>query len=105
MRLELLFGLSVLLVAPFWLLMIGLPGLALTRAVLRSPWGLLPLPLLYTVLLIANWPLLLYLIDNPTLTGLAVGLGWADGALIAWIHVLALDLFVGSWIYLDSQDR
>jgi hypothetical protein len=72
---------------------------------MRSPWGLLPLPLLYTVLLIANGPLLLYLAENPTLTGLAVVLGWADGALIAWVHVLALDLFVGRWVYLDSQDR
>ena len=105
MRIELLFALSGLLVAPVWLLMIGLPGLALTRAVLGSPWVLLPLPLLYTVLLIANWPLWIYLIENPTLTGLAVVLGSPMGALIAWVHLLALDLFVGRWIYLDSQDR
>src|SRR5579871_5891381 len=105
MRIDLFFALSALLVAPFWLLMIGLPGLSLTRAVIASPWVLLPLPLLYTILLIANWPLMLYLIEHPTLTGLAVVFGEPPGALIAWVHVLALDLFVGRWIYLDGLDR
>jgi Domain of unknown function (DUF4281) len=105
MTIELFFGLSALVVAPFWLMMIGLPSLSLTRTVINSPLILLPLPLLYTVLLVANWGLVLYLIDHPTLTGLAVTLYTPAGALIAWVHVLALDLFVGRWIYLDSRDR
>jgi hypothetical protein len=32
-------------------------------------------------------------------------LGSPAGATIAWVHFLAFDLFVGRWIYLDSQDR
>jgi Domain of unknown function (DUF4281) len=105
MRIEIFFALSVFLVAPLWLLMIGLPGLALTRRILSSPLVLLPLPVLYATLLVVDWPLLLYLIEHPTLVGLAVALGSPSGALIAWVHLLAIDLFVGRWIYLDSRDR
>lgn len=105
MKIELLFALSALLVAPFWLLMLGLPGLPLTRAVLSSPWVLLPLPLLYTVLLIANGRLLFELIERPTFIGLALVLSDPAGVLIAWVHLLALDFFVGRWIYLDSRER
>jgi len=32
-------------------------------------------------------------------------LGSPAGASIAWVHFLAFDLFVGRWIYLDSQER
>jgi hypothetical protein len=105
MPIEFLFTLSALVVAPFWLLMIGLPGFRFTQVVLRSPWVLLPLPLLYTVLLVAHGDRFVYLVVDPTLHGLMQVLGSPAGALIAWVHVLAFDLFVGRWIYLDSQDR
>jgi hypothetical protein len=32
-------------------------------------------------------------------------LGSPEGAIIAWIHFLAFDLFVGRWIYLDSEEQ
>jgi hypothetical protein len=32
-------------------------------------------------------------------------MGSPAGATIAWVHFLAFDLFVGRWIYLDSQQR
>ena len=102
---EPLFLLSILLVFPFWLLMIGVPQWSVTRAVLGSPLVLLPLLLLYLVVLALNWPLLVYLIEDPTLTRLAVVLGEHEGALLAWMHLLAFDCFVGRWIYLDSQEQ
>ena len=105
MPIEFFFALSTLLVAPFWLLMIGLPGVGFTRAIMRGPWALLPLPLLYAVFLVGNWPLSLYLVEHPTLAGLAAVLTHPAGVLIAWLHILALDLFAGRWIYLDSQER
>jgi len=105
MKLELLFTLSSLAVLPFWLLMIGLPFWSVTRTVIGSPLVLLPLPVLYVALLIVHWPLLLRLIETPTLTGVAFVLGEPGGALIAWIHILAFDFFVGRWLYLDSQER
>lgn len=105
MRLELLFALSTLLVLPFWLLMIGLPQWRLTRSLMASPYVLLPLPVLYLVLVGLHWDLLVYLVTHPDLKGVAVALGRPEGALIGWLHILALDFFVGRWIYLDSQER
>lgn len=105
MKLELLFALSSLAVLPGWLLMIGLPQWSVTRTVIGSPFVLLPLPVLYVALLVVNWPLLLRLIEHPTLTGVAFVLGEPGGALIAWVHILAFDFFVGRWAYLDSQER
>jgi hypothetical protein len=37
--------------------------------------------------------------DFTTLEGLSVNLGTREGALGAWSHMLALDLFTGAWIY------
>jgi len=102
---ELLFALSALFVLPFWLLMIGLPGWRFTRLVMDSPLVFVPLPILYLVLLVVYSHTLIYLVENPTLPGLMAVLTHADGVLIAWVHVLAVDLIAGRWIYLDSQER
>ena len=47
------------------------------------------------------WPA----VSRPTLSGVAALLGSPAGATIAWVHFLACDLFIGRWIYLDSQQR
>ena len=47
------------------------------------------------------WPA----VSRPTLNGVMTLLGSPAGATIAWVHFLAFDLFVGRWIYLDSQER
>jgi hypothetical protein len=39
------------------------------------------------------------------MSSVATLLGSPEGATIAWVHFLAFDLFVGRWIYLDSQER
>jgi hypothetical protein len=39
------------------------------------------------------------------LSTIATALGRPEAALIAWIHFLAFDLFVGRWIYFDSQEQ
>jgi hypothetical protein len=59
-------------------------------------YAALVLPRLGTV-----WPA----VARPALTGIATLLGSPEGATIAWIHFLAFDLFIGRWIYLDSQER
>jgi len=42
---------------------------------------------------------------TPTLKGVTALLSSPEGATLAWVHFLAFDLFVGRWIYLDSQER
>jgi len=105
MKLELLFAVSTLSVLPFWLLMIGLPQWSVSQRLLRSPIVLLPLPVLYGVLAVWNWPLLARLVEHPTLSGVSLILGEPEGALLGWLHFLALDFFAGRWIYLDSLER
>ena len=101
----LLFRLSNLVVLPFWGLLILLPRWRWTGRIMRSPWVSAAPALLYAALVLprlgAIWPA----ISRPTLGGIATLLGSPEGATIAWIHFLAFDLFVGRWIYLDSQER
>ena len=101
----LLFRLSNVLVLPVWALMILLPRWRWTTRIMRSPlvsaapaalYGALVLPRLGEI-----WPA----VSRPTLSGVAALLGSPAGASIAWVHFLAFDLFVGRWIYLDSQER
>jgi ABA DEFICIENT 4-like len=101
----LLFRLSNMLVLPFWALMILLPRWRWTWRIMRSPFVSAAPALLYAALVLprlgAIWPA----ISRPTLPGIATLLGSPEGATIAWVHFLAFDLFVGRWIYLDSQER
>ncbi|MBL8797691.1 MAG: DUF4281 domain-containing protein [Planctomycetia bacterium] len=105
MKLELLFAVSTLTVLPCWLLMIALPHWGLTRRLLGSPAVLLPIPVLYVVLVVWHWRLLALLVAEPTLPTVALILGEPEGALLGWLHFLALDFVAGRWIYLDSLDR
>ncbi len=40
--------------------------------------------------------------DFTSLEGIRKGLSTKEGALAAWSHMLALDLFAGAWIYRES---
>ena len=101
----LLFRLSNLLVLPFWALMVLLPRWRWTERMMRSPFVSAAPALLYAALVLprlgAIWPA----IARPTLPGIATLLGSPGGVTIGWVHFLAFDLFVGRWIYLDSQER
>ncbi len=100
-----IFSLSSLLVLPFWGLMILLPRWRWTARILRSRLVIAAVAALYAALALPRlaeiWPA----VSRPTLDGVAALLGSPAGATIAWIHFLAFDLFVGRWIYLESQER
>jgi hypothetical protein len=85
--------------------MILLPRWRWTTRVIRSPLVSGAPAALYAALVLprlaAIWPA----VSRPTLNGIAALLGSPAGATIAWVHFLAFDLFVGRWIYLDSQER
>jgi hypothetical protein len=101
----LLFRLSNLLVLPFWALMILLPRWRWTARILRSPFVSAAPALIYAALVLPRLDTIWPAIARPTLTGVAALLGSPEGATIAWVHFLAFDLFIGRWIYLDSQER
>lgn len=102
---ETIYNLINLYVLPFWALMILAPRLNWTKRVMNSFWPVAVLPVIYLGLLISQ-------LVNPSaipldfsLNGIAALLGTPAGAAIGWAHFLALDLFVGRWVYLDSQER
>ena len=103
---ETVFLLATFASVPFWFLMIVLPGWLWTRRVMSSPWSVAWLPLVYAALVIPRLDQLLpLLVGVPRLAPIAELLGTPAGATIAWLHFLALDLFVGRWIYFDARDR
>jgi hypothetical protein len=100
-----LFSLTFLVAAPFWALMILLPGWSWTRRIVGSPLIVLPVLAIYAILVIPALGDLLPVVTDPTLGGVRELLGGANGAAAAWAHMLAFDLFVGRWTWLDARDR
>jgi hypothetical protein len=94
-----------LLVLPFWALLILLPRWRWTARIMRSPFVSAAPALLYAALVLPRLGTIWPAIARPTLAGIATLLGSPEGATIAWAHFLAFDLFIGRWIYLDSQER
>ncbi len=100
-----LFGLTFAVAAPFWALMILLPGWSWTRRIIASPLIVLPVVVIYALLVIPAFGEVLPAVANPTLGGVRELLGTANGAAAGWAHMIAFDLFVGRWSWLDSRDR
>jgi hypothetical protein len=100
-----LFDLTFLLAAPFWALMILLPKWSWTARIVRSPLIVLPIVAIYAALIIPDFGEVWSSVSNPTLDGVAGLLGSPAGAAAGWAHMIAFDLFVGRWSYLDSRER
>jgi hypothetical protein len=100
-----LFSLTFLVAAPFWALMILLPGWSWTRRIIGSPLIVLPVVLIYALLVLPALGEVFPAVASPTLNGVRDLLGTADGAAAGWAHMIAFDLFVGRWAWLDSRDR
>ena len=100
-----LFSLTFAVAAPFWALMILLPGWSWTRRIIASPLIVLPVVLIYALLVIPAFGEVLPAVASPTLGRIRELLGTANGAAAAWAHMIAFDLFVGRWSWLDSRER
>ena len=100
-----LFSLTFTVAAPFWALMILLPHWSWTKRIIGSPLIVVPPLLIYAVLVLGSLTEVLPAVASPTLDGVRDLLGTADGAAAGWAHMIAFDLFVGRWAYLDSRER
>lgn len=100
-----LFSLTFAVAAPFWALMIVLPHWSWTRRIVASPWIVAPPLVIYAILVLGSLGEVLPAVTSPTLEGVRDLLGTADGAAAGWAHMIAFDLFVGRWAYLDSRER
>ncbi|MFF0176708.1 ABA4-like family protein [Micromonospora profundi] len=100
-----LFTVTFAVAAPFWALMILLPRWSWTARIIGSPLIVLPAVVIYGLLVIPALGEVLPAVAAPTVDGIRDLLGTNDGAAAAWAHMIAFDLFVGRWAWLDSRER
>jgi hypothetical protein len=108
---HILFPLTNAVVAPFWLLMILLPRWSVTKKIIGGRWIVLPIALTYAIPILprlaADLPTLMAPLRDPIHAYFPVHalLVTPAGTSLAWAHILAFDMFVARWIYLDSRSR
>jgi hypothetical protein len=102
---ELAFDLAFPLAVPFWTLMILLPRWHWTRRICGSPLIVLVPLVAYLFAAVPILPELAAEMVNPSFDGVRELVGSADGTAVVWAHLVAFDLFVGRWMYLDSRER
>lgn len=98
-----LFEITFLAAAPFWLLMIVAPGLRITARVAASPLTVLPLLLLWAVMAAPVFPELWAAVSRPDLDRFRDLTSLANGAGAVWAQVIAWDLLLGQWMFLESR--
>ncbi len=99
---EALFGLLSLTTLPWWLSMLLFPRSPFTVRLVTSPWGVVGLAAVYLTLL-AGSLITGGLPASLEATALATALAGPWGFLTVWTHMLALDLFAGTWIFRDAR--
>ncbi|CAD5930848.1 ABA4-like family protein [Streptomyces cyaneofuscatus] len=98
-----LFEITFYLAAPFWLLMIFAPTWSLTTRIASSPLTVLPLLAVYTVLAVQVFPELWTAVSSPDIDTFRELAALAEGAGALWAQVIAWDLLVGQWMFLQSR--
>ncbi|MCX5202313.1 ABA4-like family protein [Streptomyces sp. NBC_00237] len=98
-----LFDLSFFLAAPFWLLMILAPRWHRTVRIARSPLTVLPILVVYLALAIPVLPELWATVSSPSLDGFRGLTALANGAGAIWAQVIAWDLLIGQWMFLEAR--
>ena len=98
-----MFWFSSLLVLPFWVLLWFLPRHEITKRFVGDiRWSILPLLIPYAILALPNAPEVIFTFASQMPTPEIVVELFASDQIIAlaWLHLLALDLFVGRYVWL-----
>jgi hypothetical protein len=98
-----LFELSFWLAAPVWLLMIFAPAWGPTARIARSPLTVVPVLLVYLALAVPVFPELWTAVSSPDLDTFRDVTALAGGAGAIWAQVIAWDLLIGQWMYLEAR--
>lgn len=98
-----LFEASFVLVSPFWLLMIFMPGRAVTARVAASPLTVLPVLAVYLAMALPVLPELWTAVSSPDIDTFRDLTALANGAGAVWAQVIAWDLLLGQWMFLESR--
>ncbi|MEU0101346.1 ABA4-like family protein [Streptomyces sp. NPDC006267] len=98
-----LFEITFYLAAPFWLLMIFAPTWSGTARLVASPLTVLPLLAVYAVLAVPVFPELWTAVSSPDIDAFRELTALPGGAGAVWAQVIAWDLLLGQWMYLQSR--
>lgn len=98
-----LFEIAFLLAAPFWLLMILAPRWQPTARIAASPLTVLPVLAVYLVMAVPVFPELWTAVRSPDLDTFRDLTALANGAGAVWAQVIAWDLLLGQWMYLEGR--
>lgn len=91
--------------APFWTLMIVAPRWRWTQRIMSTPWST-TLPLVFWFLFaIPRLGELIPAVAKPTLPAWQELVAQPPVLVFMWAQIIAWDLFVGRWMYLDSRER
>ena len=100
-----LFDLAFYVAAPFWALMILAPAWRWTATTVATPWIVLPVLVVWGIAAVpVFWPLW-ELVLSPGLAGFTDLLAEPAAITAVWAQIIAWDLFVGRWMYLDGRAR
>ena len=102
---ELAFNLAFPLAVPFWALMIVAPGWHWTRTIAGSPLIVLAPLAAYLFAVVPILPEFAAEMVSPSFTGVREIVSTADGTALVWAHLIAFDLFVGRWSWLEARTR
>lgn len=100
-----LFALAFPVAVPFWALMILAPGWRWTARIVGSPLMVLPVLAVYFAAVLPILPEFAGEMVDPDLAGVRDLLASDAGTATVWAHLIAFDLFIGRWMYLDSRER
>ncbi|MGY3683815.1 ABA4-like family protein [Streptomyces sp. TE33382] len=98
-----LFEITFYLTAPFWLLMIFAPHWGTTTRIVSSPLTVLPVLAVYLVLALPVFPELWTAVSNPDIDAFRDLAALGNGAGALWAQVIAWDLLLGQWMFLQAR--
>lgn len=99
---DVLFWFSSVYILPFWLMMWFAPTSERTAALMRNEWVYLgPLAIAYAMAVLPNIVDIFLLLGTqmPTPDIVVEMFSEREVILVAWLHFLAFDLFVGRWTW------
>ncbi|MEV6768342.1 ABA4-like family protein [Nocardia sp. NPDC051030] len=100
-----IFSLAFTVTTPFWALMIFAPHWKWTKQIIGSPWIVLAPLTIWAIPALPHIGPLWRAVTGPSLQVLTDLVADPAAVTYLWTQIIAWDLFIGRWIYLDSRER
>ncbi|MCX4823975.1 ABA4-like family protein [Streptomyces sp. NBC_01142] len=98
-----LFELAFWLAAPIWLLLILAPHARVTARIAATPLTVIPVLVVYFAMAIPVFPELWAAVRSPDIDGFRDLAILANGAGAVWAQIIAWDLLLGQWMFLEAR--